>query len=254
MNEVRIVKDGIGSVGVIPVERGNVALIDGGSDDEGKPILVELSRRGLGPDAVTAILLIHGHIDHVASISLFPKAQVMALAAEVGLVEGTEGAHGPVPRLFPVKPTGVKVARVLHDGDTLMLGAVPVKVYAVPGHTKGSAAYLVNGVLFLGDAANVTSQGKVIGAPWVFSDGQAQDRSSLVSLERRLEQEGAKVPVPNEISLGLMRCTLTSHDFLSNVMGNDCGPLSSFRKRRSRRDLVRDVNKNGRLKPSNVIP
>ena len=190
---LRIVKDGIVSIGVIPLARSQVALIDAGNDKTGKAILAELSRRQLSPDAVTAIFLTHGHPDHTASIALFPQAQVMALEREVPLIEGHAGASGPLTRLFPVRPTGITVARALHDGDTVTLGSLEVHVYAVPGHTAGSAAYLVKGVLFLGDAADIASDGTLEGSPWIFSDNQSEDRASLVTLDRRLMKEGADV-------------------------------------------------------------
>ena len=190
---IRIVKDGIVSIGLIPLAQGQVAMIDAGTDAMGKAILAELSRRQLSPEAVTAIFLTHGHPDHTAGIALFPKAQVMALEKEVPLVEGRAGALGPLPRMFPVKPTGVTVARALHDGDTVTLGSTQVKVYAVPGHTEGSAAYLVNGVLFLGDAADIASDGTLKDTVWLFSDNQSESRTSLINLDRRLKAEGADV-------------------------------------------------------------
>jgi glyoxylase-like metal-dependent hydrolase (beta-lactamase superfamily II) len=193
INGIRIVKDGIVSVAVVPIGSGEVALIDAGNDKSGKAILTELSRRQLSPDAVTAILLTHGHPDHTAGIALFPKAQVMALDPEVALVEGRAKAHGPLPRLFPASPTGMKVTRALKDSETVTLGQAPIQVFAVPGHTAGSAAYLVNGILFLGDAADVASDGKIEGSPWVFSDSQAEDRASLVRLDQRLIAEGTSV-------------------------------------------------------------
>jgi glyoxylase-like metal-dependent hydrolase (beta-lactamase superfamily II) len=193
VNNVRIVKDGISSVGVFPVGEKQVALIDAGTDAEGTAILAELSRRQLGPDAVVAIFITHGHQDHTAAIRKFPNAQVMALDLEVGRVEGTDGFHGPVTRLMPVRPTGVKVARALHDGETVLVGQTPVRVFATPGHTGGSASYLVNGVLFLGDAADTDGSGKLAGSPWIFSDSQADDRASLVRLNQRLVQEHADV-------------------------------------------------------------
>lgn len=193
INGIRIVKDGIVSVAFVPMGPGEVALIDAGNDKSGKAILAELARRQLGRDAVKAILLTHGHPDHTAAILLFPGAQVMALGTEVPLVEGRAGAHGPLTRFMPVSPTGVKVSRTLQDGDTVMLDQVPVRVFAVPGHTAGSAAYLVNGVLFLGDAADASSDGAIKPAPWIFSDSQAQDRTSLVHLDQRLIQEGDDV-------------------------------------------------------------
>src|SRR5207249_3292967 len=146
VNGIRIVKDGIVTVGVVPISDTSVALIDAGNDKAGAAILAELSRRKLDRDAVTAIFITHGHPDHTGAIALFPKAEVMSLDREVPLVEGREGAHGPLTRLFPVSPTGVKVSHPLKDGDTVTLGQTPFRVFAVPGHTGGSAAYLVNEV------------------------------------------------------------------------------------------------------------
>ena len=77
----------------------------------------------------SAILVTHGHPDHIGAIGQFSQARVMALEAEVPLVEGRAGAKGPVPRLFPVSPTGVKVDQVLHDGEVVMLDSLPVRVY-----------------------------------------------------------------------------------------------------------------------------
>lgn len=193
VNRIRVVADGFSSLAVIPISDRQVALVDAGQDQAGEAILKELMRRQLGPDAVAAILLTHGHPDHTGAIRQFPKAQVMALEAEVPLVEGRAGARGPVPRLFPVNPTGVIVTRVLRDGDVVMLGELPIRVYAVPGHTVGSAAYFVNGVLLVGDSADVASDGSLQGSPWIFSDSQAENRASLVRLEQRLVADGAKV-------------------------------------------------------------
>jgi glyoxylase-like metal-dependent hydrolase (beta-lactamase superfamily II) len=190
---VRVVKDGFVSLGVIDLGGGKVALIDAGNDASGKAILAELARRGLGPGAVEAVLLTHGHPDHLAGCHLFPGASVHALVGDVALAEGREGAKSPIGKLMGVRPTGVKIARALADGEILALGDKRVRVFAVPGHTAGSAAYLVNGVLFLGDSAGASKDGKILAAPWVFSEDPAQNRASLKALADRLRPEAAKV-------------------------------------------------------------
>jgi glyoxylase-like metal-dependent hydrolase (beta-lactamase superfamily II) len=113
----RIVADGIVAFAVIPTGRRKVALVDAGNDSDGKALLAELTRRGLGPDAVTAVLLTHGHADHIGGLKKLPQAQVMAPDREVPLVEGREGTAGPLLRLMPLSPTGISVSRALHDGD-----------------------------------------------------------------------------------------------------------------------------------------
>ena len=192
---MRIIEDGFTAVGVIPINDRQVALVDTGQDASGEVIKRELARRQLQPESVAAILVTHGHPDHIGALGQFSKAEIMALEVEVPLVEGRAGAKGPVPRLFPVNPTGVKVGRVLHDGDVVMLDTLPIRVYAVPGHTAGSAAYLVNGALFIGDSADIASDGRMQGSPWIFSDSQADNRASLVRLEQRLVSDGANVRV-----------------------------------------------------------
>ena len=190
---VRVVKDGFVSIGVIDLGGGKLALVDAGVDREGRAILAELARRKLGPEAVEVILLTHGHGDHLAACHLFPKAKVYALAADVALAEGREAAHSPMGRVARPKPTGVTIARALADGETLALGERTVKVFAIPGHTAGSAAYLVAGALFLGDSAGANDAGELLGAPWVFSDDTAQNRASLRALGDRLAKDGADV-------------------------------------------------------------
>jgi hydroxyacylglutathione hydrolase len=190
---VRVVKDGIVDFGVIDLGNGKVALIDAGNDPEGKAVLAELSRRKLGPDAVEAILLTHGHKDHFGGCHLFPSASVYILAADIPLAEGREGGHGPITRVFPVKPTGLKITRGLADGETLTLGSRTIRVFSIPGHTAGSAAYLVNGVLFLGDSAGSSKDGKIMGSPWALSDDSAQNRASLHALAEKLRPNAAEI-------------------------------------------------------------
>jgi hypothetical protein len=54
-------------------------------------------------------------------------------------------------------------------------------------------AYFTNGVLYLGDSADSSKDGKVMAAKWLFSNDRAQNRSSLVRLFRQLEPQAAQV-------------------------------------------------------------
>jgi glyoxylase-like metal-dependent hydrolase (beta-lactamase superfamily II) len=59
----------------------------------------------------------------------------------------------------------------------------------MPGHTKGSAAYLVDGVLFFGDIAGHTKEDHVKRAPWVFSDDTATAAKSIQRLAALLKPD-----------------------------------------------------------------
>ncbi|HEY4103702.1 MAG TPA: MBL fold metallo-hydrolase [Polyangiaceae bacterium] len=190
---VRIVKDGIVSLGVVDAGNDQVLLIDAGNDESGKALLAELARRKLTKDAVSAIFITHGHPDHTAGVHLFPKADVYALEPDVALAEGRAGSHGPITRLFSPRANGTKITHPLHDADTINVGDATVRVFAVPGHTAGSAAYLVRHVLFLGDSAGLKTSGKLAGSPWAFSDDSAQNHASLKALADRLRPEQIQI-------------------------------------------------------------
>lgn len=192
-NGVRIVADDFTSVAVASSGPDTVVLIDAGMDPDGEAILAELSRRGLGPEAVEAVFLTHGHGDHIAALGRFTDATVYALEAEAPLIEGRVSPASPMGRLMPPAPTGLEVTGLLADGDEVAVGDVIVRVFAVPGHTAGSAAYLVNGVLFLGDSGQVETSGALRPAPWLVTDDRDQNRASLRALAARLEAEGVGV-------------------------------------------------------------
>ena len=190
----RLVKDGMVAFFVLPTGGTSVALVDCGNDPAGKKIFEELARRNARPDDVKAIFLTHGHGDHTAGCHLFPKAEVMALAPDTGLSAGTKRSHGMLTRFFKNGPDKtVKVTRVIRDGETVKVGDLAVRVFSVPGHTGGSAAFLAGGVLFLGDSSTNLKDGGMTGAPRPFSDSVARNHASLRRLWQRLKDEKLEV-------------------------------------------------------------
>jgi glyoxylase-like metal-dependent hydrolase (beta-lactamase superfamily II) len=174
INGMYLVKDGFVGAAIVPLSAHEVALVDAGVDAEAKMLLAELSRRGLGSDDVKVILLTHAHGDHIAGIAKFPKAQVMALAEEVDVVEGRSTSGGLLLRLRSPKPTGILTLR----GPSMTARWcrwAPTKsgFFIVPGHTPGCAAYAIGGNLFLGDSANHGKDGRLKGGHWIFNKSSA---------------------------------------------------------------------------------
>jgi len=192
LDGVEVVKDGIVSAFIVDIDEHGVVLVDAGNDRQAKPILLALARRNLGPDAVKAILLTHGDRDHTAGVLAFPHAEVMALEPDVALAEGRE-ARGIFKLAGTPHANGIEVGRTLHDGETLTLGNLEVRVFAVPGHTRGSAAFLARGVLFMGDSAEATKDAKLAAGKRLFTESPVQNRASLRQLAQRLAPSASEV-------------------------------------------------------------
>jgi glyoxylase-like metal-dependent hydrolase (beta-lactamase superfamily II) len=182
---VTTVIDGYVGVSIVDTAAG-IVLVDCGADPDGEAIIGALAAAGHTPEDVEAILITHGHSDHIGACHRFPGARIVSIAEEVAHIEGREKPGGPLSRLMPLSVRPFAVTDPLQDGDRFSLGVVTIEVFHLPGHTVGSAAYLVDGVLFLGDSAGLHEDGELSGAPWIFSDDTAQNHEALVALAGKL--------------------------------------------------------------------
>ena len=103
---------------------------------------------------VESILLTHGHYDHVCAIpalrETLPNVPVYIHRADF---------EDKPPELFPL-PRDLPLVRFYDDGDTVMVGDIPVEVFHTPGHSAGSVTLKVDDVLFTGDTLFAGSCGR----------------------------------------------------------------------------------------------
>ena len=188
-------QQGIVSSFIVPTGNGDAIAIDCGQDKEAKPIKDWLSSHNL---KLTAALITHAHGDHTGGCAAL-GVPLVALEAERAGLWGDKRFHGTVTQLMPPSGQHLKIARVAADGELLTFGEKTVRGFAIPGHTPGSAAWLMGGVLFLGDAVKVGTDGRVHEAPRFFADDPDQNLASVRALAARLRtpppQEGAPVAV-----------------------------------------------------------
>ena len=155
---------------LVALVNGGYALVDAGMDSEARAIRSVLQRRGATAQDVKFVFVTHAHGDHMGGIQSFPAAEVYAIEADAKAI----------------RRTGSRTVQGLADGDVVKASGTEVEVFALPGHTPGSAAYLVYGVLFLGDSAAAAYDGSVQ-ANWLFSEDSESNEESLAALARRLK-------------------------------------------------------------------
>ncbi len=140
---------------VIPSATG-VILVDSGQDPSGESIKAEVAGR-----KVHAILLTHGHFDHIAALPEFPEAQVYAGPGEGPLVKGEAPPKAPggaiATKLLAGAPYTPPKFQEFRDGETLTIDGETFLALHISGHTGGGAAYIWEGIAFTGD--NVIGRG-----------------------------------------------------------------------------------------------
>ena len=111
----------------------------------------ERIRRTAGDRKIAAILLTHGHFDHIGAVRdlmdtdtrLVIHSQDAPMLADPALNAGLG--------LLGRKITAPEATDTVKEGDELELAGLKVKVLHTPGHTPGSVCYLIENELFTGD-------------------------------------------------------------------------------------------------------
>lgn len=136
---------------LVTADGASAVLIDCGGEEP----LAEAERRGL---RVAAVLLTHGHFDHIGGC---------AAAKRRGIPVGCAAAE---ERLIAAQPAfaaqlGLRVPPFAPDftfsgGDSLAYGGLTFRVLVTPGHTPGGVCFACGGALFTGDTLFAGSVGR----------------------------------------------------------------------------------------------
>ena len=152
------------------VDRDRAVLVDAGLPAQHGQLVALLDELRLPPTAIEAVVVTHGHIDHLACIPDVQAAsgarvhvprEDRALAARRPRLDPRVLAHSWRPAALRTglsylrqgvgRATPVADAQDLDDGDVLE-GPGRLRFLAAPGHTPGSGMFLSDGgVLFTGD-------------------------------------------------------------------------------------------------------
>ena len=152
------------------------AVIDPGYNPE--RVLAQAEKLGL---QVEAVLLTHGHFDHVGGVEAIVKATDCALWMREA--DYTQFKTPENDFFYPIHDCDFTEVRFCEEGEHIHAGGLTFTVLETPGHTWGSVCYLCDGAMFSGDTLFAGSCGR--------TDLPGGDSQTIVlSLERLAELEG----------------------------------------------------------------
>ena len=152
------------------------AVIDPGYTPE--RVLAQAEKLGLQVDAV---LLTHGHFDHVGGVEAIVKATGCALWMREA--DYTQFKTPENDFFYPIHDCDFTEVQLCEEGEQIHAGGLTFTVMETPGHTWGSVCYLCENALFSGDTLFAGSCGRT---DLPGGDGQ----TIVLSLERLAELEG----------------------------------------------------------------
>jgi hydroxyacylglutathione hydrolase len=148
---------------VVRADRGatEAVVVDPGGN--AAQLRLELAKSGA---ACAAILITHGHFDHVGGVADLAEGT----GAPVYMPEGERERLERYAEFAPVGAPGRAYApdHLLGGGETLRLAGIDFECVAIPGHSPAHVAFHADGCLFSGDLLFAGSVGRVDlpGADW----------------------------------------------------------------------------------------
>ncbi len=121
-----------------------LVLMNTGMPSSGPMIVESIRKLGFKPENIRLMINGHSHIDHAGAFAylkkLAPGATLAIMKDDVAAIES--GDRGDFKYADDFVYEGVKVDRVLRNGDRIRMGEVVLTALDTPGHTRGATTWI----------------------------------------------------------------------------------------------------------------
>lgn len=108
-----------------------------------------ISQRNLKPHY---ILETHAHADHLTGAVELQKRHLEAKIAIGKNITKVQSTFKEIYNLKDFNENGIQFDKLLNEGEVLTAGTITIKTIFTPGHTPACISYLIEDLLFTGDA------------------------------------------------------------------------------------------------------
>jgi len=175
-----VVNSGIANFYIYDTKNGLIVFDTGMSKTMAKAGFKKL---GLDYNQVTAVFLTHSDFDHSGGCKLFDKASFYLSKKEAPMISGKKAR---MLGIIHNKKRNLSEFVLLGDDEEVTIDNVKVQIVSTPGHTPGSAMYIINDTILVGgDTISITGNSEISN----FSIVQNMDHKANVNLVNKLNDE-----------------------------------------------------------------
>lgn len=126
--------------------------------DPGYSPEVVLEKAARAGKTIQAVLLTHGHFDHVGGVRTLVEKTGCALWMHER--DWSQTKNPAIAQMYPLANCNFCEVSFFEEGEELSLAGTQFRVYETPGHTWGSVCFAAEGALFTGDTLFAGSCGR----------------------------------------------------------------------------------------------